>query len=254
MKMSPMEIYSGNYMSAQCLVTASSGAGSVPLLYDQKPATAWTSVGSSDSVTETLTITFRDNAGQAVARAFDTIMLLNHNVKVLSARYQDTAGMQQTITEATIANCQTPDLFIDLPVPVTGSGLTLNLSATQIANREKSIGELKVCRHVLALGNAKASFERRDQSKQGYYYTANGSLVAWREYTKRAGTLALENLTLSDRNTLLAAVETYDFLTFVFHRDFYAREVFEFAMIAPASETLSRDTGRYTLSLEVAER
>lgn len=254
MKMSPMEIYSGNFLTGQCLVTASSGAGGVVLLYDQKPATAWSSVGSSDSITETLAITFRDNAGQPVARVFDTIMLLNHNVKALTARYQDTAGMQQAIAEAAIANCQTPDLFIDLPAPVTGSSLTLNLSATQTANREKSIGELKVCRRVLTLGNTKASFERRDQSKQGYYYTADGSLVSWREYAKRAGTLTLENLPLSDRNTLLAAVEAYDFLTVVFHRDFYAREVFEFAVIAPVSETLSRDTGRYTLSLEVTER
>jgi len=254
MKMSPMEIYSGNFLSAQCLVTASSGAGGVALLYDQKPATAWSSVASSDGVTEALAITFRDNAGQSVARAFDAIMLLNHNVKAMSARYQDTAGMQQAITEAVIANCLMSDLFIDLPATVPGSGLTLNLSATQIADREKSIGELKVCKRVLTLGNAKASFERRDQSKQGYYYTADGSLVSWREYTKRAGTLTLENLPLPDRNTLLSAVETYDFLTFVFHRDFYAREVFEFAVIAPVSETLSRDTGRYTLSLEVAER
>jgi len=252
--MKPMEIYSGNFLTAQCLVTASSGAGGVALLYDRKPATAWASSGSTDSIMETLGIAFRDSAGQPVARTFDTVMLLNHNVKDMTARYLDTSGAQQAIAEANIPNCQTPDLFLDLPAPVTGSGLTLKLSATQIADREKSIGELKVCRRVLSLGNARTGFERRDQSKQGYYYTADGSLVSWREYYKRAGTLTLEELTLSDRNTLLAAVEAYDFLTVVFHRDFYAREVFEFAVIAPVIETLSRVTGRYTLALEVTER
>jgi len=254
MKMTPMEVYSENFLHPQCSVAASSGASGIALLYDQKPATAWASVGSSDSVTETLSISFRNSAGQVVSRSFDTIMLLNHNVKALTAQYLDGSGVEQVIAEAAITDSQTLDLFIDMTAPVTGSSLMLNLSATQIINREKSIGELKVCKRILTLGNAKATFERRDQSKQGYYYTANGNLVAWKEYIKRAGTLTLEELTLADRNTLLAAVEAYDFLTLVFHRDFYAREVFEFAVIAPVTEKLDRLSGRYMVSLEVAER
>jgi len=250
--MKPVEIFSGNRLDEHCSLTVSSGAQNAAALYDQNPRTQWKSGVSGG--TETVSVAFRTSGGSSITREFDTIMLLNHNIADMTARHLTSGGEQAALAGAELSGNAEEDSIIELAAPLASSAISLDLSETISPSSAKAIGELKICRKIFTLGNALCSFARTDKTRQGYYYTSGGSLVAWREYSKAAGTFTADNLSHSDRNTLLGAVRDNDFLTFVMHRDMDAREVYEFAVIAPVTEKLDRRSGLYSLSLEVAER
>ena len=61
--------------------SATSGDASAKFMLDLDVDTYWTSVGSSDSTTETITINFGSN------KTIDRILLLDHNFKNFTVKY-----------------------------------------------------------------------------------------------------------------------------------------------------------------------
>ena len=102
--------------------------------------------------------------------------------------------------------------------------------------------------------NARSSFKRKDAAKCGNLRMSDGNLVAWQEWQKVEGTLSLQNVTQSDRDTLLAAIADYDFLTFTFFTDYDPAQTYVFLVSEPPTETFDRRTRLYSLELSLKER
>jgi len=240
-KPAAVKIFGQNALTKFDTITASSGSGT-EYLYDQKPATVWRSSGSSDSVTETLTFAFKNLAGNAATRTFDTVILQNTNVKAW------TAGSEPfTLSDS--------NAVLSLSASVSASSYTLSLLTAQTANADKYIGEVKFCSLLLSLTNALCEWERQDNAvESGSFYTKSGELVSWTGPQKVAGTLSIKNLTLADRQTLLDAIAANTFLTVALYCDFDPAQVFELALTEPPSESFDRTSRRYAMKLKLQER
>ncbi|MFA5160916.1 MAG: hypothetical protein WC421_01610 [Elusimicrobiales bacterium] len=102
--------------------------------------------------------------------------------------------------------------------------------------------------------HAQSTFKRKDAAKCGNIRMSDGSLVAWKEWQKVEGTLSLRNVTQSDRDALLSAIATHDFLTFAFFADYDPTQIYEFLIAEPPTETFDRKTRRYEIELSLKER
>ncbi len=111
-------------------------------MLDTNPITSWNSVGSSDIVTETLTIRF------GFESEINRILLINHNFKAYTIQYWNgstyvdfsnvyklTGTVQSSITETVNAN-DTSYYEFDT---VTTTIIKITITTTQVANDEKYI-------------------------------------------------------------------------------------------------------------------
>lgn len=248
-----MQLSGQNWLDKNCGITVSGGDAVKPYLYDQKRATQWQSSGSDDTVTETVTITFNDDSGAAVTRRIDMFILLNTNVRGLSASYTDAAGASHNIPDLNIADNEEENLIIEFSDYADARTFTLSMATTMEANGEKKVGELKLCELLINL-EALTSFSRKDYANQGHYYLKTGELVRWREFSKVAGSLSLSNVSKDQRDALNTAIANFDFLTFIFYSEYDASSVYEFAVTEMPSETFDRRTQLFEIGLELTER
>lgn len=246
-----LQIFGENIVVSANLASASSGFASIGNIRDRKYNTKWQSVGSNDATQEDLVIYFLSSSGVQVAKTFDTIILLNTNMKSGYAYYYN-GSEWISLPETIISNLDVPDKLFSFDA-VSGDSLRFWLNTTQIANQNKYLGELKVCKHVLTL-DALSQFQRQDFAKEGHYYLSGGDLVRWREFRKFGGQLTLRNISKAQRDTLWAAYEAYDFFVFAFFSEYALAETYDVAITSPPSETFDRKTQLYEMGLEVKER
>lgn len=257
---SKLAIYSQNRISKYDTITASTGQSGVQYLTDQKRNPAWLSVGSSDAVQEQMNIQFKDFKGDYQVRNVDTIMLMNTNIKALQGQIIDSAGYYWSMQLSDGSQMTGPYSGTDLIIPLATvmasrypQQVLLYLQTTQTANEEKKIGELKLCQKILTV-NGKTTFDQSGEAKEISYRVADGSLIHASEYIKRGGTLSIENLSMADFDTLMAAITANDFLTFYLYGDYAPSEVFEASVTLPVSRTFDRTTQLYSVELELKER
>ena len=248
----PIEIYSENYVNGDCAITVTSGDATKAYLYDQKPATCHLSSGSSDSTPETVEVAFKNWQGAAVTRTFDRIILLGHNYKAVTAYYYNGSAWV-AIAEATLT-LAAANTVIEISTPVICSGVRVIAATTQAANAEKYLGELKVCLNILSLGLALTDWQPSGEQKAGAYRLAGGPLVAWKEWTKLAGTLSVENLAKTTKDALLPYMKASGFITLVLHSDFDASEIYEFSIASAPAWAIDRKAELFSLSMELRER
>ena len=248
----PIEVLSENYVNGDCTIAVTSGDATKAYLYDQKPATAHLSSGSNDATTETVDVSFKNWQGAAVVRTFDRIILLGHNYKAITADYYDGAAWQP-ITEATLT-LAAANTIIEIATPISATRVRVVAATTQVANAEKYLGELKVCLNLVSLGLALTDWQPSGEQKAGAYRLAGGPLVAWKEWTRLAGTLSLENVLKTTKDTLLPYLKASGFITLVFHADFDASEVYEFSIASAPAWAVDRKAELFSLSMELRER
>jgi len=128
--------------SAGGSVVASSGAVTQNNCIDKNPLSYWRSVGSSDAVTETLTITFPSTTISRVA-------LLDHNFKGFNVQYWNGAafvhfsgvlgldGAKVNVTETIFSK----DTAYYEVTPVVTTQLRVQVTQTQVANAEKFLSQ-----------------------------------------------------------------------------------------------------------------
>ena len=247
-----IKILSENYVDRDCALTVTSGDATKAYLYDQKPATCLLSEGSDDTVTEVVDVTFKNWQGEAVDRTFDRIVLLNHNYKAITAEYYDGAAWN-AIAEAALT-LTAANTVIELAAPVTAPRMRVSCQTTRTANQEKYLGELKVCLSVVSLGLTLSDWQPAGEQKSGSSRLANGSLVQWTAWKKKAGTLSLENVPLATKILLVPLIQAGSFVTVVFCSDFDASEVYEMAIANADSVGLDRKAGLFIVPLELRER
>ena len=250
--MNALKILGENFVSADCSFTFASGSALEEYLYDQKQNTLWLSSGSSDAVEESIIVVFKNWQGAEVSRTFDRILLLNTNFKAITAQYWDGAAWQ-AISEATLT-LAVDNKIIEIVTPLYASRFRIKCTTTQVANQEKSLGELKVCANVLELSSEKTRFQRNDDQKAGAFRLAGGSLVSWKEWTKFKGSLSIENLTLADKNLILPYAQSGGFITLVFYDDFDLTEVYEVSITDAPRFSVDRKMGLFSMDLTVEEK
>src|SRR3990172_1670304 len=115
-------IFTKNYVNEDDTFTFSSGAASERYLFDWDKASVWESVGSDDTVTETVAVRFFEGA-QAVQRTFDSILLLNHNLKDFDVQHSNDGISWTTIPTISWPTARSAtDSFFDLRVAEGGPG------------------------------------------------------------------------------------------------------------------------------------
>lgn len=132
-------------------IVASSGDASSERAIDKNPITNWRSVGSVDSTTETITITFPQT------ETIDRILLVKHNWKAYTVKYNllgvythfaSVVGINGTsssnITETTYARDTSYYEF----TPVTTNSIQITVTSTQTANEEKYISRIIATREL----------------------------------------------------------------------------------------------------------
>ena len=130
--------------SANGTVSATSGDGSSKFILDLDVDTYWTSVGSSDSETETLTISFNGS------KTIDRILLLDHNFKSFNVKYYNgvtyvafanVIGIGGTslsgITETTFSQDSSYYEFDS----VTTEAIQISVTTTQTTDAEKYLSQ-----------------------------------------------------------------------------------------------------------------
>lgn len=142
------KIFTKNYVSADDVITVSSGQAAFPSAYDRDKDSQWLSSGANSDATDvTITITFYEGT-TAVNRAIDSILLINHNIKAFDLYYwngssfvlwQSFTGLASGTTFQTLSS-------------QTISQVQLILHTTQVANQEKAIGELNLMALQLDFG------------------------------------------------------------------------------------------------------
>ena len=136
------EIYSKNYINSDGVDTFSTGASVGLRIHDWDQASKWASVGSNDARLETFDHEFFEE-GSAINRTFDTVILLNHNLKNWRLQYWDGSAWQDTTAAYSVdAGSNT---FTTITEIVNRAKVRLHMEKTQVANQEKSVGELIVC-------------------------------------------------------------------------------------------------------------
>jgi len=247
-----IELFSENYVNGDCTFTVVSGDGTKAYLYDQKQATTWLSSGSDDTTTETITIVFNNWQGEEVSRTFDRIVLLNHNLAGITADYWNGSAWI-AITEAT-TTLSDEDNIIEIVTAISATRFRINCTTAQSTDAEKYIGELKICADIVSLGLTLSDWQPMGEQKGETYRLAGGSLVSWKEWTKLAGTLSLENVSKTVKDTLVPYIKLNGFLTLIFYSDYDASEVYEVAIGNAPSVMVDRKSDFFRVPLELRER
>lgn len=130
-------------------ITASSGDVVAESAIDKNPITSWISVGSDDSTTETLTLTFP-------SATIDRILLQNHNWREFTVEYWNGSswtsfanvvgldGSTSGISETDFADDTAYYEFDE----VTTTQLRIQVVKTQTADEEKNIAQVIACQEL----------------------------------------------------------------------------------------------------------
>jgi len=128
-------------------MTATSGSASTDFALDRNPLTLWRSVGSDDTTTETLVVTLPSST-----TVITRILLLNHNFKQFTIKYNDSAvwtdfanvtgidGDTATISETTFAH-DTAYYEVD---SVTTDSIQITVTKSQVVDDEKYLSQIIV--------------------------------------------------------------------------------------------------------------
>lgn len=132
---------SKNLFADGATITATSGSSSATFAIDRNKITRWRSVGSSDSITETLTITL------PTATTIDRILLLDHNFKSYTVKYNggtdftSVVGLDGAlgggISETTFSDDSSYYEFASVSVTT----IEIAVTTTQVADEEKYLNQ-----------------------------------------------------------------------------------------------------------------
>lgn len=132
--------YFNRFADKQSDLVASTGNTLRHRLYDMDPKAQWTSAGSDDTTTETITAGLW-LPGMQSARSIDYVAVLNHNIKEMKIEWSDDNGATYNGTpildEAAITDSNTR---VSLSSAVSPNKLKFTLEKTQTADEEKLIG------------------------------------------------------------------------------------------------------------------
>lgn len=179
----------------------------------------------------------------------DTIII--KNTDALSIKVQTIIDEQPTtlaeVTENTKAS---------LIIRFNEEGNTLQNLRLTFHNPQTDIreGEIILCKSILMLSQALTTLTRNDYNREGYHYTADGTLIKWHEFTKFGCNLKIQNLTKDIRDSILKHNMERAFLTYIFYGEHDGDFCYQLTTKSHPVESFDRRTGLYQLDLQLLER
>lgn len=147
-------IYTKNYVSADDTFTSSHGSTFIDRMYDRDKRSFWVSSGANDDATEmTMEIVFYEG-DNAVDRAIDRCIILNHNLKDPTIEYWDGDSWETFATGSTLTTAN--NIFTS--TERTCSKVRIRCSTTQVADAEKYMGEVIFCKVQQDIGIELSSY------------------------------------------------------------------------------------------------
>jgi hypothetical protein len=253
------KIYSKNYLTKDCVVTVTSGDTLKAYLYDQLKTPQWISSGEtaeSGNYTCQITINFMADSYSpySVNRTFDTLILINTNIKKFKLQYWNGSSFVN-INETITTNNSADFIIVDFSsAPVSSEKVRLCMDSTIVAGQEKKIGELWIVDYKFTLSNLLIGHDRKDWIKEGQYRLANGTLETWQEISKFTLNQSLRNVEKALRDNLKDLKEEYDNFTIYPNGDEWDDELFLVYWRNVWTENYNPKTTLYTILFNIEEK
>lgn len=169
--MAEPKIYTKNYVDSNCEIASNYG-GTVARLYDKDSVSKWQTTGADDDATTViLQVDFKE-AGVAVSRTIDRVMLLNHNLKSVTFQYYDGSTWQDLLTTQTLDDSVSVISFTEQST----EKFRLLCDETQVADENKYVAELIVCALQLDIGDDMVSYSITHRQKVSEIELLDGSI------------------------------------------------------------------------------
>jgi hypothetical protein len=146
--MTEPKIYTRNYVDGNGTFVCSHGSTFVARLYDFDRFSKYITSGANSDATEMIIEHDFKEAGIAISRTIDSIILLNHNLKDPTTEYWDGSNWQTF----TISSGLTSSHNSFEGGTITTTKIRVRCSTTQSTNQEKYVGEMIACALTLDIG------------------------------------------------------------------------------------------------------
>lgn len=239
----PYLFFSKNYLKTSSYANGDDTAD-LQLLYDNDITTVF----QTGQLPYEKTIFFTDNFGNVVNRTFDTLILLNTNVKNLIISAADTSGVYTPVlyvTENTEKN-----VFKNVETKITTSSIKINIASANGSYAE--IGELKICNFLVSLCALTKSKFGKD-CNAGSFRTTNGRLIHYKDFSRWTSGLEIENLSKADFDALTSEIESEEELIIAPYLDFSIKDIYECYINPEIKYSVDRKTKLFNLAMEAGE-
>lgn len=209
------KIFTKNYVNDDDVFTVTHAEDIFDLAYDRDTNSQYASVeANNDTITVTATIEFYEGA-DPVDREFNRLMVFNHNLKDWKLQYWDDSAWQD-IAETVFTTDSENNRIITFDA-ITSAKVMLTMNKTKVADEEKKIGEILICKELHQFELGFSSYRESFEEMVRKYKLADGSYE--RAYIKWAGDRlskygchwGVEAVSVSERNKLFAIKEIGDF-------------------------------------------
>ena len=185
----------------------------------------------------------------ATLTAINKIIIKNSNLTALTVEYKAAAGDNFTTLTPTQATSG-QDFIFTLSAPVN----VVVLKLTFMASGTLSIGKVIAANTLLNLSEVLSTLSGCNYAREGYHYLANGSLIKWKDFTKYALTLTLENINLPVKQNLENILKKNTFLTYIFYGSFDSALISEYALKQTPFFNFDRRRALYKTTLNLLEK
>ncbi len=194
------------------------------------------------------TIFFTDNFGNIVNRTFDTLIILNTNIKSLTISASDNKGVYTPVIALT--DNTEKNVFKNVESKITTSSIKIAITEADAPYAE--IGELKICNFLLGLCALTNSKESKDCNAESFR-TANGRLIHYKDFSKWNNGLEMDNLSKAHFDILTEEIKAEEELIIAPYLDFEIKAVYECYVNPEITYDIDRKTELYKLSVDAEE-
>lgn len=212
-----MEFAYKNYLDTSTMIYVSTGSTTVNYLFDREYNNYYISSGdNSDLTTTTIRIDF------SPFEVIDRIALQNMNFKSFKIYHSSNTANTLTIANAGTTtsewstNSET-SLYLILATPVTMTSITIEATATMVANSEKYLGEFWTLQKILTFDrnpDAKG-YDAQFNAKQFKHEMSDGGTVVYTVSDKFEARIKRKYVDETEKNTLRTIHQIWDALTFI---------------------------------------
>lgn len=182
----------------------------------------------------------------------DKILIKNTDAQSITIEYKSAPSDESfTLFEDFALVKSGRDILITFDAPLEAASFKFTLLGE---GESVYFYEFALLSRLLFLDKALTSFTPSGYRKGGYHYTADGTLIRWHEFSKNSGSLVLENLPESTKQTLEYICDENVFLTFLFYGAYDLSQSGQYALTADFKAELNRLSGLWSVYLEITEK
>lgn len=181
--------------------------------------------------------------------ALNKIIIKSSNLTALTIEYKAAAEDSFTTLTPTQETCG-QDFIFTLSAPVNMLVLKLTFTALSTLN----IGKIIAANTLLNLSEVLSTLSGNTYSREGHHYLANGALIKWKDFTKYALTLILENISATVKQNLENILKNNTFLTYIFYGAFDTALIGEYALKQMPFFNFDRRRALYKTTLNLLEK